>query len=865
MKSSDIRKSFIEYFQKQAHTYVPSSPVVPQNDPTLLFTNAGMNQFKPFFLGNEQPPYKRAVNSQKCIRVSGKHNDLEEVGRDDYHHTFFEMLGNWSFGDYYKPEAIEWAWNLFTKEWGLDPKRLYATVYKDDNEAFDLWKKISGLPESRIMRFGEKDNFWEMGETGPCGPCSEIHYYKGNDPDHQDPSRVNAEDALYIELWNLVFIQYKRDEKGILTPLPSKHVDTGAGFERLAAVLNGVQSNYETDVFIPLIHQIANLSGRDYSSDLNGMPHRVIADHIRMLSVAIADGALPGNEGRGYVLRRILRRASRYGRQLDMHRPFMKDLLPVLIQTMGNVYPELNDHSDHIRRVLTAEEESFGQTLDRGLEIFETVSAKTIEKREPKIPDADVFKLYDTFGFPMDLTRLLAEEKGLVIDEKGFEILMNEQREKARSVGKFRITHQNELTWKEIAPLQEIQFTGYDAMKSSARLLRIAVRDDLSYCVFDATPFYAESGGQTGDKGLVRCGSESWPVTDTQKIEGYATLIVDGFIPEDLMKENFILEITVSERRDTARNHTATHLLHASLRQVLGLHVHQAGSYVGPEHLRFDFTHFEKIGDEDLLKIQTLVNENIMENIPLNIRIQDYNDAVNDGAMALFGEKYSSEVRTIQIGNYSYELCGGTHVNATGDIGYFQIVSESSVAAGVRRIEAITGHRSLKLQTEKGAVVHSLSQLLQTQPTDLTRRIQQLQDELKQAEKEVKELKQQLLQSSADDYLKNAVTVHGIPVFVNDVIVDDMDQLKSLGDKVREKLHDSVALFIATINDNPQVLCVVPDELVKSGIHAGKWVGMIGKALGGGGGGRPHMATAGGRDQSKVKEVFSSLETIIKV
>ncbi|HDR05768.1 MAG TPA: alanine--tRNA ligase [Candidatus Marinimicrobia bacterium] len=864
MKSSEIRQSFIDFFKKQhQHSFVPSSSVVPQNDPTLLFTNAGMNQFKPFFLGNESVPYKRVVNSQKCIRVSGKHNDLEEVGQDDYHHTFFEMLGNWSFGDYYKAEAIEWAWQLLTKEWSLDPRRLYATVYNDDEEAEKLWKKISGLSSSRILRFGEKDNFWEMGDTGPCGPCSEIHYYKGNDMASQDPGMVNTGSSLYIELWNLVFIQYNRNENGKLHPLPHKHVDTGAGFERIAAVLNNVQSNYETDVFLPLIEKIAHISGFEYQSDGAGTPHRVIADHLRMLAFAIADGALPGNEGRGYVLRRILRRAARFGRKIGLNQPFLAQLMPVLSAEMGGMFPELPTHSSHIQRVLTAEEESFGQTLDRGLEIFENIAAKTLSKSEKYVPDEDIFRLYDTFGFPLDLTRLLAQEKGLAIREAEFEKLMAKQREQARAAGKFRQEGQQELEWHQMSYSDSSHFIGYTALSTKSDLVRWAYSGEKCYLVFASTPFYAEAGGQVGDKGEIKKEGRRFIVSNTLRMDGQNVHIVDELIPIELLQGEFELLVHDSARRSTQRNHTATHLLHAALRSVLGAHVHQAGSYLGPDYLRFDYTHYQKLSEEDLSELQRLVNEKIIENLALSVTEKDFQEALDGGAMALFGEKYGKKVRTVKVGDFSYELCGGTHVNATGEIGYFEIIAESSIASGIRRIEAITGTEAIKRMMWQSKTIKELSVSLQVTAAELPQKIQSLQDKLRLAEKDLSQARQKLLLSSVDDILKEPRKLSHKDLFVNRLDVESMEQLKILGDRVRDKMRSGVAVFGAVIGNTPQILCVVSDDLVKQGVHAGKWVGLIGKALGGGGGGRPHMATAGGKKAELLDEVLNNLENIL--
>ncbi|RKY51603.1 MAG: alanine--tRNA ligase, partial [Candidatus Neomarinimicrobiota bacterium] len=680
MKSQELRRSFIDFFVRQhQHTEVPSSPVVPLNDPSLLFTNAGMNQFKPVFLDQAEPVSPRVVNSQKCIRVSGKHNDLEEVGKDDYHHTFFEMLGNWSFGDYYKAEAIAWAWDLLTKEWGFSKDRLFATVYHEDDESYELWKKISGLPSSRILRFGEKDNFWEMGNTGPCGPCSEIHYFRGSMKDGIDTGLVNAGDPRYIELWNLVFMQYFRDEKGILHPLSKKHVDTGAGFERLLCTLNGLQSNYETDLFLDIIREIEFKSGKPYDEGPGGMPHRVIADHLRMLSFSIADGALPSNEGRGYVLRRILRRAARYGKKIGLNAPFIHSLVPLLIRTMGEAFPELEKHSEQITAVIRNEEESFLQTLDRGLAIFEDIVLKANKKGLKTLPGDDVFKLYDTFGFPVDLTRLLAGEKGFTIDEDAFNQHMARQKKRARASGQFKNVSNRPVEWKTFASdadMDETEFVGYESLTCRARLLKAAHAKGQTHLIFDKTPFYAESGGQIGDSGIVVFNRKEYPVKDTRKEGKRFIHIVDETIPLEQLPKTATLQVMEARRLDTARNHTGTHLLHAALRNVLGPHVRQAGSYVGPDNLRFDFNHPRKVSPEELKKIRSLVNEAILHNIPLTVKYMSYQEAVDKGAIALFGEKYGNEVRTIKIGDVSFELCGGTHVQATGDIGYFIILNE---------------------------------------------------------------------------------------------------------------------------------------------------------------------------------------------
>ncbi len=868
MKSQELRRNFIDFFVKQhGHTEVPSSPVVPRDDPSLLFTNAGMNQFKPVFLDQAEPVSTRVVNSQKCIRVSGKHHDLEEVGKDDYHHTFLEMLGNWRFGDYYKAEAIEWAWNLLTKEWGLSPDRLFATVYHDDDESYGLWEKISGLPGSRILRYDEKDNFWEMGNTGPCGPCSEIHYFRGTLKDGVDAGLINTGDPRYIELWNLVFMQYFRDEDGIIHPLSKKHVDTGAGFERLLCTLNGFKSNYETDVFQEIIRSIELKSGKPYDDGSEGMPHRVIADHLRMLSFSIADGALPSNEGRGYVLRRILRRAARYGKKIGLNDPFIHALVPGLIRTMGDAFPELKKHSDQISAVIRNEEESFLQTLDRGLAIFEDIVLKANKKGQKVLPGADVFRLYDTFGFPVDLTRLLAEEKGFQINEDEFTRRMAQQKDRARASGQFKDVSNRPVKWISFASgsdTDETEFVGFKTLACPAKLLKAAHSDGKTLLIFDKTPFYAESGGQIGDRGIVVFGNKEYTITDTRKEGNRFIHIVDEEINFQGLSVETRLQVLEARRLDTARNHTGTHLLHAALRNVLGPHVRQAGSYVGPDNLRFDFNHPRKVTPDELKKIQSRVNEAILYNTPLTVKHMAYQEAVDKGAVALFGEKYGDEVRTIQIRDVSFELCGGTHVQSTGDIGYFLILNESSIASGVRRIEAVTGKKAQHYLTLWQEVVENLSARLKTNDVSILSKVENLQEQVKSLEKERDALKARLLADSVDDYLKNPEYADGIPVYTAVVDVDSMDALKHLGDRAREKLKTGVVIFGMEKDSASQVLCMITDDLVKEGIHAGKIVKMIGQELGGGGGGRPQTASAGGKQYINLDELLKKAVTFVK-
>lgn len=866
MDSKRIRQQFIDYFENTlGHTVVPSSPVFPQNDPTLLFTNAGMNQFKPYFLGELEAPYKRACDSQKCIRVSGKHNDLEEVGRDHYHHTFFEMLGSWSFGDYYKEEAISWAWKLFTQIWGIDKDRLYATVYKEDDEAFELWKNVTDIPRDHILRFGEKDNFWSMGDTGPCGPCSEIHYYRGKDQQNQDASLVNADDPDYVELWNLVFMEFNRDSKGNLTPLKHKHIDTGAGFERIVATLTGASSNYDTDLFHPIIEHIAELSKSPYFHDDAGIPHRVIADHARMLTFSIADGAIPGNEGRSYVLRRILRRAARFGRKLNLTEPFIYKLVPDVVAILGDTYPEIRVQQEHIEKIIRIEEESFGYTLDKGLEIFETVAAQAIKENMKELQSEDVFKLYDTFGFPVDLTRLLAEEKDLSVSEEGFIKLMNQQKERARAAGKFKRIEKDSLEWVVLDKTPATEFTGYNSLEDTAKVIRYAFSVNRSFLVTDKTPFYAESGGQVGDKGLLTLAADSYEVADTIKDGMFFVHIIDENISKDKLLSQAVLKVTKSSRLDAARNHSATHLLHAVLRQALGEHVKQAGSYVGPNRLRFDFSHYQAVSREEQLEIQQIINHQILANMEVTTTVTNYDDALKEGAIALFGEKYGDKVRVVKMGKTSCELCGGTHVERSGDIGYFIIISESSVASGVRRIEAVTGETALVMLEEQQHIMEQMKSRFQLQGRKVVEKFLDMQAVVKQLEKENTELKAQLLGNNMESFLSDPQKFSDGNLFTHKVDVDNMDQLKGLGDKVRESLKEGIAIFGTVIGTTPQILCVVSDDLVKKGYKAGNIVRDLGKALGGGGGGRPHMATAGGKNADKLDEVLNSAVEILSL
>jgi len=857
MTSSEIRQQFLDFFKSKQHRIVSSSPVVPYDDPTLLFTNAGMNQFKDVFLNTGKREYLRAADTQKCIRVSGKHNDLEEVGHDTYHHTFFEMLGNWSFGDYYKKEAITWAWELLTEVWKLPKERLWATVYKDDNEALKFWKTQTDINPNHILKFAEKDNFWEMGETGPCGPCSEIHINVGDDFDN--PKYVNAGVPECIEIWNLVFIQYNRDENGKLNDLPAKHVDTGMGFERVCAVLQNKKSNYDTDVFTPLIKKIEAISGIKYKAKDHQIAMRVIADHIRALTFAITDGAVPGNEGRGYVLRRILRRAARYGRKLNLNEPFLFQLVAVISDTMGGVFPEVAEKKAYVQKVIKAEEESFNATLDRGIELFDEVIKKLNYKKLKTIPGEDVFKLYDTFGFPVDLTNVMAQEKGLTIDEEGFNKLMDLQKERARDASREKFSSvnisANDLSSFNLLNNSATEFTGYTELKSRAKVIGNKIENDNELVILDRSPFYVESGGQIDDLGKLVLDTHSFNVIDVFKFDNKIVHVINNDTDKILKPGNdLVAEVDSSRRWDIMRNHSATHFLHKALRTIIGTHVQQAGSYVGPDRLRFDFSHFAKLSSEELHDIETLVNEQLRRNLPLiHHRNTPFEQAKKMGALMFFGDKYGDKVNVVQFGDFTMEFCGGTHVNNSSEIGLFKIISEASVASGVRRIEAVTG-----VGVEK--YIHSQLEQVKTS----AQKIEELFDAKRKLEKEITELRMKEKLGQLDHILSLSSEEKGIKIFKGKVHADSMDELKSFGDEMRIKMGSGVGVLIAQIDDKAGIVAVVSDDLIKQkNLSAGKIIGEIAKLVGGGGGGRSHLATAGGKDVQNIVIALTKVEKIV--
>ena len=835
--SQKVRNDFIDFFTNKLHKFVRSSPVLPTDDPTLLFTNAGMNQFKDIFLSKKVSDYKRAVNSQKCIRVSGKHNDLEEVGVDLYHHTFFEMLGNWSFGDYYKKEAIKWSWELLTDIWKLDKKRLWVTVYKDDDESEKIWQEFTDIDSSRILKFGDKENFWEMGETGPCGPCSEIHYYIG-DLNKQNKDGVNKTDE-YRELWNLVFMQFNRNENGQLEDLDQKHVDTGLGLERMVSTLNKLDDHYKTDLFYPIIEKIIEISNKDYTFN-KGIPHRVIADHLRMISFSISDGVMPSNEGRGYVVRRVLRRAARYGRVLGINKSFLYLLYDSLLDILGESYPELVDKKDYVVKVIKSEEESFGKTLDRGLIIFEEICTQL---KDEIISGEDVFRLYDTYGFPVDLTDLLAKEKKLKIDKDNFSLLMDKQRTKAREANKFKLGNKK-IDWIFLSDVDtSSSFIGYDCNKSNSMIIKYRESEGNFEIVLDQTPFYAESGGQIGDVGAITGDDFKFIVSDTYKHGddichfGY---FENGNISPD-KKEKVIAEINLNRRKSIQLNHTGTHLLHKALKIVLGNDVQQAGSLVSYNHLRFDLTYYKKIKSSELDNIEDIVNQIILKNISLDVNIKKYSDAKSDGAEALFGEKYGDEVRVVNINGFSKELCGGTHIKNTSEIGLFKIISESSLASGVRRIEALTGEYAFSYFREKSNLLSQIKDTLMCNEEDMLNKIENLALLNKKYKKEIEGLNIKESKSIIKESVKNnKVEVNN--VFVYSDVLNINIQPNILSDLIRDNIKvKGIGLVSTNLNGDNIIVCTITKDL-DSSISAGNIIKKLAEGINLKGGGSNYMA-----------------------
>jgi alanyl-tRNA synthetase len=899
LSARDIRAGFIDFFRDKDHEFVPSSPIVPIGDDTLLFANAGMNQFKDIFLGLVSPEYPRAVNSQKCLRVSGKHNDLEEVGKDTYHHTFFEMLGNWSFDDYFKAEAIEWAWELLTIVWGIEPDRLWATVFAgdpadglpEDEKAKGLWAKVTPIPPERILPFGKKDNFWEMGDTGPCGPCSEIHIDLGPDmcdkknvPGHK--CAVNGGCARFIELWNLVFIQFNRTDDGQLNPLGAKYVDTGAGLERITAVLQHKKSNYDTDLFMPVIDAASDIAGRKYTSKLHHKTDnafRVISDHIRSLTFAITDGGTPSNEGRGYVIRRILRRAARFGRELGMHEPFMYRLVPVVADCLGDAFPEIRERTDYVATVIQSEEASFGRTLDRGIEIFNTAAERAEKSSDRTISGQDAFQLYDTYGFPLDLTQLMAEERKLKVDTLKFDELMQEQRQRARAAQKTD-SLMAALTDTELPATEDLhkyhadhcdgKVVGWidnEGFKSEGRIQTGAQVG----IVLDKTCFYAEAGGQVGDCGIIKSDQGRFVVENTARIAN--SVIHKGRLAEGTFGIGDQVMAVVSKGRDSIKkNHTATHLLQWALQQVIGKSVAQQGSLVGPDYLRFDFTCPRAPTEDELRKVERLVREKIAADLPVTCAVMPRAEAQKLGAMALFGEKYGNDVRVVAIGAegpehvkgaFSKEFCGGTHVDRIGSIGGIKIIKEESISAGVRRITALTGSGLAHYLEQRSEIVDELSQMLKVPAENLPERVTQL---IKDNKKFAKQLKAAASHKGSDVMaeakllLQASEKIGQAHLITGRLSTTSAEQARAAVDMLKKKAKSAAIVLGFAEEDRANLLAGVTEDLVKKGLKAGDIVKEIAPIVDGGGGGRPHMAQAGGKSPRKIDQALQKAVELIK-
>ena len=882
MTGSEIRTRFLEYFRRRGHTVVRSSPLVPAQDPTLLFTNAGMVQFKSVFLGDERREYVRATTAQKCVRAGGKHNDLENVGRTARHHTFFEMLGNFSFGDYFKEDAIRFCWELLTEEFGLPKDRLKATVFTDDDAAFALWKSVAGLGEDRILRLGEEDNFWAMGDTGPCGPCSEVHFHQG---DHLPCAEERAGRAClgpacdcdrWLEIWNLVFMQFNRDTSGAMTPLPKPSIDTGMGLERVAAVLQGKQSSYDTDLFRPLITRVEALCGKTYGRDEDAdVSMRVIADHARTAAFLITDGVMPSNEWRGYVLRRIMRRAMRHGRMLGLEAPFLWDMTATVVTVMGDAYPEIRDAQARVAETVRQEEERFAETLDLG-------TAKIREYVEAHRGDASrvvdgrfLFTLYDTHGFPFDLAQEVLQDAGFTVNEatqRTFDAEMEAQRERARAGASFGAGDTGDPTvaiYQQLSrELAKPQFLGYGSLAAPARVLamvrdgqrrREARQGETVEIILDRTPAYAESGGQQGDTGLM-AGREGQGTIEDTYYRGSQLIVHRVAVTQGHLREGEEVAVSVeSQRRQGLRqHHTGTHLLHAALRKVLGTHVAQAGSLVAPDHLRFDFSHGASVKDREVEDVEGLVNEQVQANIVVSPAEMDLQEALKSGAMALFGEKYGDRVRVIRIGDFSTELCGGTHLDATGQIGLFKVTNEGAVASGVRRIEAVTGAPALAHVGREEAALRESASLLKIPPLELPRRLAALLEDQKRLEKQLAQLESKLARGQAQDLVTSARQVAGVPVLAARLDGLDPDGLRSVMDTLRDRLPSGVIVLGSAVDGKVSLVAAVSKDLMKR-FPAGRLVQEVAKVVGGGGGGRPDLAQAGGKDPSKLDDALATV------
>ncbi len=874
MRTQEIRESFLDFFSNKKHKIVQSSSLLPKDDPTLLFTNAGMNQFKNTFLGLETRSFKRAASVQKCMRVSGKHNDLEQVGKTNKHHTFFEMLGNFSFGDYFKKEAIEFAWELVTKDFRMNEERLYITIYEEDDDASRIWNQIIGISEDRIFRFGKKDNYWAMGETGPCGPCSEIHYDLGEEIESGEPSvLIEKGSDRFLELWNLVFMQYQQTEKGELLPLPSPSIDTGMGLERVATILQGKKSNYDTDLFLPLIEAVCDMARREYPShDLSDVSVRIIADHVRAVTFLIGDGIMPSNEGRGYVLRRLIRRAYRQGNFIGLEEPFLYKLIGAVVDGMKDAYPELLASADYLSKVCLSEERRFSLTLSSGLRTFDQYINDAERRKQHILSGERLFKLYDTFGFPLDLSKELAEERNLAVDEKGFYQELEKQRQLARDAWKGEEKQREKKIYEKLKNLP-CSYVGYDHEKVEATVTALLkngnlgqelAEGDVGEIFLDVTPFYAEAGGQVGDSGILKNPHFSAVVETAYypipEIIAHKIKVISGHIHTG---DSVEAVIDVPQRGDLSKNHTATHLLHASLRQVLGDHVKQAGSLVSPTRLRFDFTHFSPVKPSELKQIETLVNEKIRENIPVETKITTMEEGIKQGAIAIFEEKYGEKVRMVVIDGFSKELCGGVHVHSTGEIGLFKIVSETSIAAGMRRIEAVTGEGALRYAQENENLLLEIQQLMNSPKQELVQQISKLKESVKEMEKEGKSLRQKLANMRYKKDVQKIQKIRDISVLTQDVEGLTNSELRELADSLKQRIGSGIVVLGSSEEKKVFLVASVTKDLTKR-IKANEIIKKIAPLIGGGGGGRPDFAQAGGTKPDQLTKVLDQIGSIIE-
>lgn len=870
MTGNELRERFLNFFANKGHAIVHSSSLVPANDPTLLFTNAGMVQFKDVFLGLDRRSYSRATTAQKCVRAGGKHNDLDTVGRTARHHTFFEMMGNFSFGDYFKREAIAYAWEFLTRIIELPAERLWITVYQDDDEAFQLWQEVAGVPAARIIRMGEKDNFWAMGDTGPCGPCSEIIYDRGAEHACEaNPCALGACDCdRWLEIWNLVFMQYERDNDGKLTLLPRPSIDTGMGLERVASILQGVDSNFDTDFIRPLINKMEVFSDRPYDCGENGYPFRVIADHARACTFLIADGVFPGNEGRSYVLRRILRRAARFGKALGVDRPFLFRMVATVVDTMGSAYPEIREQQEHIARVIRQEEERFHETLHEGLKVLNVILERAADEGRNTVSGQEAFTLYDTYGFPVDLTEEIAVEQGFKVDLAGFDAAMNAQRERARAAREDVKAYQFALAFAgSLEDIRGSEFIGYGQLEGTGKVLAVVQSGERvtalaagqeGHVILERTPCYPEGGGQVGDRG-----SMVWPggraeIKDTKRLpDGH--IIHEVAVSSGSLKVAREIKIAVDgeRRRATARNHTATHLLHRALKDILGEHVNQSGSLVTPERLRFDFSHFAPLNKSELQAVENTVNRKVLSALPVDTIETSFAEAKEMGATALFGEKYGEEVRVVKINAYSAELCGGTHLGNTSEIGFLRLLGESGIGSGIRRIEAVTGAAAFDLIEQEHQELTTVADLLKTPASKVARRVQNLLEKGKETEREVAQLRSRLASYTANELLEQVRQVAGITILPVRVNISDAEALRQMADNLRDKLGSGVVVLGSENDGRVNFVATVSKDLVKRGIHAGNLLREVARVAAGGGGGRADMAQAGGKDPAKLEQALA--------